>query len=103
MLDSFQNRDYNIYASPFLGHINVGASIMIKTTEKQARLNLITRYMKEKRNKQNLSQKEMAERLGVTQSAYSKWEGGKVIFKTRHLIKIAGVLNVTVDELLCIK
>ena len=45
----------------------------------------------------------MAERLGVTQSAYSKWEGGKVIFKTRHLIKIAGVLNVTVDELLCIK
>ena len=73
---------------------------MIKTTEKQARLNLITRYMKEKRNKQNLSQKEMAERLGVTQSAYSKWESGKVIFKTRHLIKIAGVLNVTVDELL---
>ena len=76
---------------------------MIKTMEKQARLNLITQYMKEKRNKQNLSQKEMAERLGVTQSSYSKWECGKVIFKTRHLIKIAGVLNVTVDELLCIK
>ena len=76
---------------------------MIETTEKQARLNLITRFMKEKRNKQNLSQKEMAEQLGVTQSAYSKWESGKVIFKTSHLIKIAGVLNVTVDELLCRK
>ena len=55
---------------------------MIKTMENQARLHLITRYMTEKRIKQNLSQKEMAERLGVTQSAYSKWESGKVNFKT---------------------
>ena len=52
------------------------------------------------RKRAGISQEELAERLSVTQGAVSQWENGATSPRTEMLLRIAEVLNVTVDELL---
>lgn len=52
------------------------------------------------RERQGMAQSELAERLKVTQGAISQWETGKAKPRADMLIKLAGILNCTVDELL---
>lgn len=47
-----------------------------------------------------LSQKEVAQKIGVDQSAVSLWECGKTQPRASLLLKIASLYGVTVDELL---
>lgn len=54
--------------------------------------------LKEKRKAENLTQKQVADKLGIAESAYQKYEYGmhpSVIMG----IKIAQILNATVEEL----
>ena len=58
--------------------------------------NLISKLREEKR----LSQSELGSKLGVTNKAVSRWENGRGYPDTSILLKLAEVLEITVDELL---
>lgn len=47
-----------------------------------------------------MSQRELAEKLGVTQGAVSQWELGNKFPRIRFLPKIAEELGITLDDLL---
>ena len=52
------------------------------------------------RQARGLSQEKLAELVGVSRQAVSKWEVGDAIPDTDKLIPLARALNITVDELL---
>lgn len=52
------------------------------------------------REKTGLTQREVAEKLGVDQSAVSFWETGKTAPRAALLVQVAKLYNCTVDELL---
>ena len=54
-----------------------------------------------KRREKNLTQEQLAEKLGVTTSAVSKWETGSTCPDITLLAPTARALGATVDELLC--
>lgn len=53
------------------------------------------------RSEQNLTQKDLAERLNVTDKAISRWETGKGYPDIEILQNISTVFGITVNELLC--
>lgn len=55
--------------------------------------------IKAKRLGKGLSQKELAEKVGVGQSTVSMWESGSNLPETRILPTLAQVLGCTIDEL----
>lgn len=52
------------------------------------------------RQARGLSQEKLAERVGVSRQAVSKWEVGDAVPDTDKLIPLARTLGITVDELL---
>lgn len=54
----------------------------------------------ELRKEKNLTQSELAEKLGITNKAVSKWETGEAMPDTAQLLPLADILGVSVDELL---
>lgn len=58
-------------------------------------------FIAELRSEQNITQKDLAERLGVTDKAVSRWETGKGYPDIEILQNISTVFGVTVNELLC--
>ena len=56
--------------------------------------------LKECRKKKNLTQKEVASFIGISQNNYSYWENGKVKIDNLSLKKLAELFNVTTDYLL---
>ncbi len=61
---------------------------------------LLGERIKELRDEKNLSQKALAERVGVTQQAVAKWEGGKSEPDSKTLITLADFFGCTVDYLI---
>lgn len=55
--------------------------------------------LKELRKQAHLTQVEFAKRLGIGQSSYADWERGKKKPTQENLVKIAQVLNVSIDYL----
>ena len=55
---------------------------------------------KEMRKRSGMTQKEVAQQIGVTQGAVWQWESGMVMPTAVNLQKLAATLNCTVDELL---
>lgn len=55
------------------------------------------------RKRNGISQNELAELLGVTNKAVSKWENGKAKPKTEILQKMASYFKIPVEELLMMK
>ncbi len=53
------------------------------------------------RKEQNLTQRELAERLGVTDRAVSKWENGRGLPDLSLLVPLCEALGISVNELLC--
>lgn len=51
------------------------------------------------RNNNRLSQEELAEKLGISRQAISKWESGKSIPDLNKLVSISELYNVTIDSL----
>ena len=60
-------------------------------------------FLYEKRISIGLPQNELAERLGVTNKAVSKWENGKSKPTTDTLRKMAALFGISVNELLKIR
>lgn len=60
----------------------------------------IGQYIQFLRKQNHLSQKELAERLGVSFQAVSKWETGENLPDVSILLELADVLNTTTDKLL---
>lgn len=56
--------------------------------------------IKEIREKNNLSQVELASRLGITKSAICSWEKGRYEPTAKNLKKLSKALDCTVDDLI---
>lgn len=64
-------------------------------------MDLFAKRLKELRNEFDLTQKELAERTGVTNVSISRYEGKKRIDPPRsELVKLSGFFNVSLDYLL---
>lgn len=57
-------------------------------------------FIKEQRNSLNMTQKELAEKIGCTDKAVSRWETGKGMPDSSFLIPLSQELNISVNELL---
>lgn len=60
----------------------------------------IGRFVAEKRKEQNLTQMQLAEKLGITDRAVSKWETGKSLPDASIMLELCGLLKITVNDLL---
>ena len=63
-------------------------------------MNAFGNFLYSLRKERRMTQQELADRLGVTNKAVSKWETGEAFPETAQLIPIADTFGVTVDELL---
>jgi len=59
----------------------------------------IAETLKYFRRNKNLSQEKLAEELGISRQAVSKWEDGAAEPDTKNLIKLAEIFNVPLNEL----
>lgn len=57
-------------------------------------------HLRQLRDKQRLSQQEVADFLDISQSTYSLWEGDKSTPQVEYLPKLAEILKVDIMELL---
>jgi transcriptional regulator with XRE-family HTH domain len=53
------------------------------------------------RKEKQLTQMQLAKKLGITNRAVSKWETGKSIPDASIMLELCNVLGITVNELLC--
>ena len=60
----------------------------------------IGNYIKELRIKNNLTQKDLADKLNLSFQAVSKWENGETLPDTSILLDLANILNTSVDLIL---
>ncbi len=56
--------------------------------------------LKELRKKKGLTQKELAEKIGIQQGGYTNWETGKREPKLETVVQLAKILEATTDYLL---
>ena len=61
----------------------------------------IGKFIAERRKSVNLTQMQLAEKLGITDKAISKWERGLSMPDSSIMLELCDVLKVTVNELLC--
>ncbi len=61
----------------------------------------IGRFIAERRKGENLTQAQLAEKLGITDKAVSKWERGIAMPDSSIMLGLCGVLKITVNDLLC--
>ena len=60
-------------------------------------LNDIGARLKEARQSKGLKQKAMADKLYISRAGYSRMETGKVDITTKNLVKIAEILDISLD------
>ena len=60
----------------------------------------IGRFIAECRKKVKLTQKQLAEKLGITDKAISKWERGLAMPDTSIMLELCDILSISVNELL---
>ncbi len=60
----------------------------------------IGRFIAECRKNNGLTQMQLAEKLGVTDRAVSKWENGRSMPDSSIMLDLCGILNITVNDLL---
>jgi len=56
--------------------------------------------VKHLREEKNYSQQYFADKLGITQKAYSKIESGETRFSVDHLLKVAEILETPIEDIL---
>ena len=61
----------------------------------------IGKFIAWKRKEQNLTQAQLAEKLGITDRAVSKWETGKSLPDASVMLEMCALLGITVNDLLC--
>lgn len=60
----------------------------------------IGKFIAQKRKAQNLTQMQLAETLGITDRAVSKWENGKALPDASLMLQLCEILHITVNDLL---
>ncbi len=60
----------------------------------------LSEILKQHRNNKKFTQEFVAESIGVTRQAVSKWENGSCEPSTTNLLALAKLYNITVDQLL---
>ena len=60
----------------------------------------IGKFIADCRKKKNLTQMQLAEKLGITDKAISKWERGIAMPSYSIMLRLCDILDVTVNELL---
>ncbi len=60
----------------------------------------IGEFISEKRKEKGLTQAELAEKLGITDRAVSKWERGKSLPDASIMLELCFILGITVNDLL---
>jgi len=61
----------------------------------------IGKFIAERRKKVNLTQVRLAEKLGITDKAISKWERGIAMPDSSIMLELCDILNISVNDLLC--
>lgn len=61
----------------------------------------IGEFIASQRKKKNLTQAALAEKLGITDRAVSKWERGKGLPDVSLMLDLCNIFGITVNELLC--
>ena len=61
----------------------------------------IGKFIATRRKAQGLTQMQLAERLGITDRAVSKWETGKSLPDASIMLELCAILGITVNDLLC--
>ena len=61
----------------------------------------IGKFIAECRKKENLTQMQLAEKLGITDRAVSKWETGRSMPDTSVMLELCDTLKISVNDLLC--
>ena len=57
-------------------------------------------FIAARRKQENLTQLQLADRLGITDRAVSKWETGKAMPDSSVMLELCGILKITVNDLL---
>ncbi len=60
----------------------------------------IGKFIAECRKKQNITQMQLAEKLGITDRAVSKWETGRSLPDSAIMLQLCDILKITVNDLL---
>ena len=60
----------------------------------------IGKFIAERRKRENLTQMQLAEKLGITDKAISKWERGIAMPDTSIMLELCDILGISVNELL---
>lgn len=60
----------------------------------------IGKFIATRRKEQNLTQMQLAEKLGITDRAVSKWENGKALPDATIMLELCGILGISVNDLL---
>ena len=58
-------------------------------------------FIAERRKAKGLTQMQLAERLGITDRAVSKWENGRSLPDSGIMLELCEILGISVNELLC--
>ena len=61
----------------------------------------IGKFIAECRKNKNMTQARLAEKVGVTDRAVSKWENGRSMPDSSIMLELCGELGITVNDLLC--
>ena len=63
--------------------------------------NKIGQFIAARRKAVRLTQAELAEQLGITDRAVSKWETGRTMPDTALMLELCIILKINVNDLLC--
>ena len=59
------------------------------------------KFIAECRKQKNLTQMQLAEKLGITDKAISKWERGIAMPDSSIMLELCAILDINVNQLLC--
>lgn len=62
-------------------------------------MSIFSERLKELRKRKNLTQKELAEQIGIKRNSYSDWENGKTEPSYENLVMLADLFDVSLDWL----
>ena len=63
-------------------------------------MNIISKYLQLLRKSNNYTQDDLAEKLGISRQAVSKWESGMTIPDLEVLLKISKIYDITINDIL---
>lgn len=63
----------------------------------------IGKFISELRKENNMTQEQLAEKVGVTDKSISRWENGNTMPDISILVQLSEILNATLPELIMVE